>query len=384
MSTPLKVLIAHVPYEVRGGEDVHVDLLAEAYRAIGYDPIFFPADRKFNSSLLKSALDSLKPGHRFEELDRLWKESKPSFIHLHNAFPLLGPRFFRWLIANKIPTLMTVHNHRFFCTNGLALRDGQICKDCFSSRVMWRPVLYNCNGSRKKSIYHAMALTEMRTENLYDRAITKFIAPSPYLRNELIKLGIDSKKITHILNPIGKASVQTQVVKPERQIFYAGRLSHEKGIQVLIETARLLPEMKFIIAGDGPERARVDEAVASLGNIKYIGQVGLERVMQTLAESQVAVLPSICNEILPTLVLEAYALGRRCVVPDSESTRWLAQGGFPGHLAKMGSPRDFAVAIQAALSAPGISEAQRSDLARMFSLKRFSDDLSKLVSALRC
>ena len=42
-----------------------------------------------------------------------------------------------------------------------------------------------------------------------------------------------------------------------RYALYFGRISEEKGTQVLIEAAKSLPEVSFIIAGNGPMEDRI-------------------------------------------------------------------------------------------------------------------------------
>ena len=380
----MKVLIVHVPYEHRGGEEVHVDALALGYQKIGVTPLLFPTDRNPPSGLAKKSYDSLKAGAQSPEMAAYWNEHKPLYIHLHNSFPTLGPRFFRWAIANHVPIAMTVHNHRFFCTNGLALRDKRICKDCFSSKVAWRSMIYNCNGDLKKTLYHSLALTQMRTQDLYARAVTRFVAPSPYLKGELVRSGMPPEKVLHVLNPVvwtdAEMATNSNSAGGEKYgAIYAGRLSQEKGIQELLVTISLMPEIKFVIAGDGPERPAVEAAAASCANLDFVGPVSHERVLELIDQSRVAVLPSICNETLSTFALEAFFQGKRCVIPALDSTSWLASGDFPGHLAKAGNPYSLAKAIGVALSSPKITADQKKALQRKLSFERFCSDLKGLV-----
>ncbi|MEW6055151.1 MAG: glycosyltransferase family 4 protein [Bdellovibrionota bacterium] len=387
----MKVLIVHVPYEHRGGEDVHVDALVQGYRKIGVTPVLYPEDRNPPGSLLLKSLASLAPVDSSPGVEKLWEDTQPAYIHLHNVFPILGPRFFRWAIRRNIPLVMTVHNHRFFCTNGLALRNKKICKDCFTSKVAWRPILHNCNGSWKKSIYHSLALTELRLEELYSRAIQRFVAPSPYLQAELVKLGIPKERVIHILNPVFRfetpAVPKTKDAYPSASdhydVIYAGRLSEEKGIYELIATIRLLPNVRFLIVGDGPERPMVTAAVSELKNLTFLGAVSHETVLDLIGQSRIAVLPSICNETLSTFALEAFFQGKRCVVPALDSTSWLATGDFPGHLAKAGDPQDLARAVQEALGSQSIDSTQKGNLQNRLGFNRFCSDLSSLIEGIR-
>jgi glycosyltransferase involved in cell wall biosynthesis len=380
-SDAMKILIVHVPYEHRGGEEVHVDALVQGYEKIGVTPILYPENRNPPRSLLLKSVQSLLPIDNSPEIEKVWSKHRPAYIHLHNAFPILGPRFFRWAIANKVPLVMTVHNHRLFCTNGLALRNKKICKDCFSSKVAWRPIAYNCNGDWKKTIYHSLALTQMRLQDLYNLAVHRFVAVSPYLQAELVRMGIPQERVLRILNPVfWSEHTPAEVKEGERyDAIYAGRLSQEKGIQELLATIRLLPNVQFLVAGDGPERPKVEAAARDMKNLEFMGAVSHERVLDLISQSRIAVLPSICNEALSTFALEAFSQGKRCVVPALDSTSWLASGDFPGHLAKPSDPADLARSIETALESPRIDRQQMADLQKKLGFDRFCSELSALA-----
>lgn len=383
-----KVLIVHVPYEHRGGEDVHVDALAQGYREIGIEPVLFPASRVPSSTHLKAAFESLMPLESSPEIEAVFRQENPIYIHLHNAFPKLGPRFFRWVVKNKIKMAMTVHNHRFFCTNGLALRDKKICKDCFSDKVPWRAIRYNCNQDIKKTVYHALALSQMRLQELYPTAVYRFVAPSPYLQGELVRAGMPKERVMYILNPVfwseekGGSNKANKVVAHSEARFdaiYAGRLSQEKGIAEFLKAIELLPQSTFVVAGDGPERPMVEAAAKTNANIKFVGAVTHEEVLDLIAAARIAVLPSICNETLSTFALEAFYQGRRCVVPALDSTSWLASSEFPGVLAKAGDSMALAESIRTALALGPIPEDDILRLRLKLGFHRFCKELNDLV-----
>lgn len=380
-----KVTIVHVPYQHRGGEDIHVEVLAKAYQELGYQVSFYPAEREPQPVSLKTALGTITPlsapGGTLTEWTGFFERARPDFLHLHNIFPTLGPQFLKWIIQTKTQAVMTVHNHRFYCTNGLALRDGKICKLCLDSPWMWRPAWFNCNDDRQKSIYHSIALTEIRTQNLYDRAISYFLAPSPYIREELKKLGISALKIQNLRNPVSDTRPDSSTTQ-SFDVCYAGRLSTEKGIENLLKLVAARPALKFAIGGGGPWADRVKEATQELKNLYYLGSLTHAQVLGMIQNSKVSILPSICNEILPTFVLESFYLGKRCVVPDLDSTRWLAQGEYPGILSNPQNPMDLARGIDEALAMPPIEDKARQGLKLALSFGVFRDNLGNFVDKL--
>jgi glycosyltransferase involved in cell wall biosynthesis len=108
--------------------------------------------------------------------------------------------------------------------------------------------------------------------------------------------GIDIKSL-----PLG---IDTRYPK---QIIFAGRLSKEKGIDTIIETAKKLPkDIDLIIVGDGPENSFVIESIKNYQNIHYLGYQSKEKTISLIRGSKLLIQPSIAEGISATL-LEAMA-----------------------------------------------------------------------------
>jgi glycosyltransferase involved in cell wall biosynthesis len=117
------------------------------------------------------------------------------------------------------------------------------------------------------------------------------------------------------------------------RICFAGRLAAEKNIDAVLEAARALPSIPFVIGGDGPLRSRVEEAAARLGNLEYRGWLDREGLRGLLDESSLLVLPS-HQETFGSVALEAMARGRPALVAASAGIQdWpgLAPGLFTLH-----------------------------------------------------
>jgi glycosyltransferase involved in cell wall biosynthesis len=91
----------------------------------------------------------------------------------------------------------------------------------------------------------------------------------------------------------------------EPQITYLGRLSKEKGADILIKAA-LMGLRGVVVAGDGPMRPLIERA-AQKGLLKFLGPLPRTKALKILAGSDVAILPS-REEGVSTVLLEAMAL----------------------------------------------------------------------------
>ena len=97
------------------------------------------------------------------------------------------------------------------------------------------------------------------------------------------------------------------------RVLFAGRLAPEKNLGALIEAADALPDMRFLVAGDGPLREWLVGEAARLPNLDYIGWVKRPRIMSLIDSVDALVLPSTV-ESFGTVALEAMARARLVVV----------------------------------------------------------------------
>jgi glycosyltransferase involved in cell wall biosynthesis len=133
--------------------------------------------------------------------------------------------------------------------------------------------------------------------------------------------------------PIAKHFLTTPVIplSPQiRSVLYAGRLAPEKNINAVIEAAKSLPRIQFIIAGDGPLRDFVQTRTGLQANLDYMGWISRHKLMQVMDRSDLLVLPSKV-EAFGTIALEAMARRKMVLVsPHCGILNWqsLARGLF--------------------------------------------------------
>jgi len=95
----------------------------------------------------------------------------------------------------------------------------------------------------------------------------------------------------------------------ENQIIFAGRLSKEKGIEILLETAAQLPDnYHLLIAGSGPLEEKVRNLADKKINVHYLGYQAKQNLLSLIRGSDLLVQPSLEEGISSTL-LEAMACG---------------------------------------------------------------------------
>ena len=123
---------------------------------------------------------------------------------------------------------------------------------------------------------------------------------------------------------------------PPLRVLFLGRLVRLKGLRVLMEAARAVPDALFTVAGDGPERGLEGRAP---GNLRFVGAVPLSARADLIAAHHVLCVPSIGREGAPRVVAEAHSLGRPVLasriggLPELLGDAWLVPPGDPGALA---------------------------------------------------
>ncbi|TAD89635.1 MAG: glycosyltransferase family 1 protein [Alphaproteobacteria bacterium] len=150
-------------------------------------------------------------------------------------------------------------------------------------------------------------------------------------------------------------------------IAFVGRLALEKGVDVLLHAAALLPQVTVLLVGDGPERARLGQLSAALGleeRVRFLGALPPDHVAEAIAPASLLVIPS-RQDAAPLVAVESLALGRPVVASNV--------GGLPdligpedGMLVPAADPAALATAITASLSRPWPCEAMRVRAAARF------------------
>ncbi|NND65657.1 MAG: glycosyltransferase [Gammaproteobacteria bacterium] len=98
-----------------------------------------------------------------------------------------------------------------------------------------------------------------------------------------------------------------------QQVIFAGRLAPEKNITEVINAAKRLPKIQFVIAGDGPLRTEIETAAGELTNLTYKQWLATEALITAIDNSDLLILPS-SFESFGTVALEAMSRQRLAIV----------------------------------------------------------------------
>jgi glycosyltransferase involved in cell wall biosynthesis len=140
-------------------------------------------------------------------------------------------------------------------------------------------------------------------------------------------------------------------------VLYVGRVSREKGLDVLPEVARTLGEPgvahRLVIAGDGP---MASELASRLPGAVFTGTLGRDEVATAFASADLFLFPS-RTDTAGNVVLEAQACGLPVLVSDAGGPRENMVDGETGLIVSGTEPAAWAGALSALLHDPARRQA---------------------------
>ena len=130
--------------------------------------------------------------------------------------------------------------------------------------------------------------------------------------------------------------------KYEKMVLFTGRLTQHKGVEYLIKAARMI-KAEIIIAGDGPERKYLESLILKfkLTNVHMVGYFShkLDTINDFYLRADVYVAPSVWNEPLGLVILEAMVNKTPVVVSRKGGVTTLVKDGYNGFLIRPRSPK---------------------------------------------
>lgn len=376
------IIVLHHPYRIRGGEDVHVEALAETYTELGYQTIVSPVSGHYVSESPKSMWDGIYSESMPEELVQQLTRFPKAIVHIHNIHPIPGAAVLRYLKDSTHRVLATIHNHRMYCTNGLATYRGKVCYDCRESLSLWRPIVKNCNSDLKRSVYYSLSLHQLRSKNLWRDSVDRFIAPSPYIANEIECQGISADKISIVPHSvtIPREILGENPAEEGADFVYFGRISEEKGIREIVDIAEECEDIRFQVMGDGPLAPWLRSK--SLKNLNFLEGVDRDFALTEAKKARFALSLSRCNESFSMWPLEAAILGLPSLVSDMEYTTWMREANLPVRFVDSSNLQKVIGCIRELKESTDPIDTRSDQLQTQFGAKRFSQSMQTILESL--
>ncbi len=207
-------------------------------------------------------------------------------------------------------------------------------------------------------------LTEKMLLPHFDRVIATSEVQKPYLisskhipshRIRLVYNCVDPRRFTH---PVDTRAVRRSLQIPDdaKAVAIVAGLSPWKAHDVFLRSGAVLlkevPDTYFVIAGDGPERNKLEKMAQSLGVADHVRFLGTVRDVPALLKSVDLSVLSSAHESFPLALLESMAAARPVVATNVGGVPEMLVDGLTGFLVPPGAPDQLAEAMLRVLRDP--------------------------------
>jgi glycosyltransferase involved in cell wall biosynthesis len=342
-------------------------LMERQIEVIPYERFNDDIDESTLGKKFQLALDGSWSRRTYQELSALIKNNRPDIAHFYNTFPQISPSAYAACRDNGVSVVQTVQNYRFVCPNGLLLRGGKPCEDCFGTNFL-PAIRYRCyRASLPATGAVVWSLLSNRWRGTYNHFVNRYIAPTQFAANKLVEGGLPKHRMEvkpnflPIIPDPGKGS--------GGYALFAGRLSSEKGLHTLLEAWKRVKGLPLKIAGEGPLRGEL-QSLAILQNlpVEFLGCVSYSEVLNLTRNALCLVVPSEWYEGFPMVVVQALACATPVIASRLGSLGEIVEEGKTGLKFEAGNPQDLAIRVNEL-----VSDSSRLALMRIHARSAFEE-----------
>jgi len=298
------VLFLHHRYRSTGGEDRAVDDLMWLVREhLGEDAELIERDSA-DVGRSRAAAGLLAGGLAPGDVAAAVRRTGARVVHAHNVQPTFGWRALAAAREAGARVVLHLHNYRLVCAVATCFTRGEDCTRC-RGRDTAPGVRLRCRGDAAEAVVYgaALALWQRRLVASADRVAV----PSAFARARLRDLRAPLPAATHVVPNVVREFADRSAAAEGGGAIVASRLGPEKGVEVAIAACRRAG-VPLTVAGDGPERARL-ERLAAGAEVTFTGALPPAELAALRRRAGLAIVPTRAAETFGLAAAEAMAAG---------------------------------------------------------------------------
>lgn len=346
----MRILFVHNHYQQPGGEDRAVELESSLLIEKGHDVRVLYFDNKGIAGTYIQKMVAFKNAVYNSGSAAVLRHNildfKPDLIHFHNIFFVASPSVLKEAYRRDMPVVVTLHNYRTICSNALLLRENKPCEICVQKKLPLAGIRYACY--RKSSLASAMVTLSTGLPKLgskWSKWVDSYIVLTSFAKEKFEHSSLGVKSQQFLIKPNFVPDPGIGDSKREPYFLYVGRISEEKGLNVLLEAFAEMADKKIRVVGDGPEKEQLMSKYKNCINIDFLGNRIQSEVIILMKKSMALIFPSLWYEGLPFVILEAFSTGTPIIASNLGAMASLIEDGYNGLLFRTGVVKELKTAI---------------------------------------
>ena len=320
---------------------------------------------------------------------KLLQLEKPDAVHFHEVAGSNGITIYHVLAANELdlPIFTTFHLSGNICMRNTFLYKNKVacngiideykCAVCMLQKkgfAMGVPEAISYLGKKFKKHVSSGGIGKLFNYPLYvkqhrsrlqvvNTSSNKMFVLSEWYKDLLVLNGLDKNKIIVLpaAIPADKPLDEIKHHKPcpsgKVRLVYAGRISHIKGLHVLLAAVANLKKQNWELDIYGPVfETRYNESCRKISennsSINWMGIIPHDNIIPTLSKYDAMVFPSIVQETMGLIMLEAFAAGIPVIGSSIWSVNEKIKDGVNGLIFKTGNSTSLRATLEKVLNDP--------------------------------
>ena len=390
----MKVLLINNCHFRRGGAETVYFETAELLLKAGHKVVFLSFEDENNihtgqpeyfvrrENFFKSVIAYFSNKSAARVIEEVIEKEKPDIAHAHLMWGGMTASIIPVLHKHGIPLVHTAHDYRMICPaytfkNGR----GEICEKCKGEHDAECVKNRCCKGSLVQS---AIMAAEMKYRNVRwhpAKVLDGIIYVSQFARNKHLEIDpLFAKTKSFVLYNCTNKAANKEKCRGD-YFLYFGRLSHEKGVEMVIDVFRQSPGQRLIVVGTGPLEGTLKNNSAGSSQIEFWGYKKGKELQKIISDANFVIVPSQWYENNPMTIVESYALGTPVIGSDLGGIPEIINDGATGYIFNHESRDSLMDIINAATNITDQEYLNMTENARTFYNNNFTKDgyAAKLV-----
>jgi glycosyltransferase involved in cell wall biosynthesis len=272
-----------------------------------------------NKNILLKTLKFIKNTTAQNDLQKVIDTFKPDIIHLHIFQSRLSSSIIQTIKKNKIKSVMTIHEYKILCPVYTHLdMNINICEKC--KPFNYTPCIKNkcVEGNLFKSTLMSLESLNRDIFNSYIKNIDLFLMVSNFIQQKHEKVYSNySFKFKQLYNFVEVRDSNLNLNYGD-YLLYFGRLSKEKGIDILLDAIKLNNNIPLKIVGKGDQLEHIQQRIINenISNVELLGFKSGDELNEIIKKSRFTIVPSSWFENNPMNIIESFSFGKPVIASN--------------------------------------------------------------------